>query len=216
MPNHITNKVSAPAEALRSLINESGKIDFNMLLPFKGAFNWDFISGAAEEAAQLVCGNALHENQMIASLQKCSRDRVNVLGLDDESFEQFVQMVRNKRTTGHFHKMDFAIDTWGTKWNAYAQMIDIDGGMLSFDTAWSCPEPVLEALSAKHPEAEIILRFADEDLGSNCGMITFKGGSVVVRDAAGSWEGMSSEQRQRWTQFACDLTGRDYEPDEAA
>lgn len=51
MPNHITNKVSAPAEALRSLINEQGAIDFNTLLPFRGNFPWDYISGNAETAA---------------------------------------------------------------------------------------------------------------------------------------------------------------------
>lgn len=216
MPNHVTNKVTAPAEVLRSLLNESGAIDFNTLLPFKGSFEWNGINGGAEEAAALVCGNVLDDHPLIASLQKSNRARTDILKLDDECFEQFVQMLRNKRATGHFHTLDFARDAWGTKWNAYDQSIDLDAGELSFDTAWSCPIPVLVALSTKHPEAEIVVRFADEDIGCNCGTITLTGGAVVSTDQAGRWHEMTKEDQDKWRAFALDLTGRSDETDEDA
>lgn len=207
MPNHVTNKVSAPALVLKALINESGKIDFNTILPFRGQFAWNGIDCAAEEAAAVITAQPLDDHPLIASLQQSNRSRVDALKLSDEGFEQFVQMLRNKRSCGHFNTLDFARDVWGTKWNAYDQVIDLDAGELSFDTAWSCPIPVLTELSKLHPGEEITVRFADEDTGSNCGTVKLKDGEVVSSDVAGRWNEMSEQDQKKWEAFARDLKG---------
>jgi len=207
MPNHVTNKVRAPAHALKSLINESGKIDFNTILPFRGAFPWDSISGQAETAAEAITAQPLNEHPLIAGLERRNRTEANVLQLSEECFEQFIQMLRNKRSSGQFHSLDFARDVWGTKWNAYDQVIELDAGELSFDTAWSCPIQVLTELSKLHPDDEIVVRYADEDLGSNCGTVHLKSGEVVSSEVAGRWNEMSDEQRKQWTAWARDLKG---------
>jgi hypothetical protein len=207
MPNHVTNKVSAPAHILKSLINESGKIDFNTILPFRGQFDWNGIDCAAEEAAQVITAQPLNDHPIIASLQQSNRSRVDALQLSDEGFEQFIQMLRNKRSCGHLNTMDFARDVWGTKWNAYDQVIDLDAGELSFDTAWSCPMPVLTELSKRHPDHEITVRYADEDLGSNCGTVRLKAGSTVCSDVASRWDEMSERDQQKWAAWARDLKG---------
>lgn len=69
---------------------------------------------------------------------------------------------------------DWRRTNWGTKWNAYWSSIDNENNtiILWFDTAWSCPIPVLNKL------AEICcindVRFegewADEDCGCNVGV----------------------------------------------
>lgn len=207
MPNHVTNKVRAPSHVLKSLINESGRIDFNTILPFAGQFPWNGIDCAAEEAAQVITAQPLDDHPLIASLQRSNRSRVDALTLSDEGFEQFIQMLRNKRSCGHFHTMDFARDAWGTKWNAYDQVIDLDAGELSFDTAWSCPMPVLKELSKRHPDEEITVRYADEDLGSNCGTMTLKAGEATSSDVADHWGEMSEQDQQKWTAWARDLKG---------
>ncbi|MGN8278300.1 hypothetical protein [Pseudomonas sp. SMN5] len=207
MPNHVTNKVHAPAHVLKSLINESGKIDFNTILPFSGWFPWNGISGRAETTAEAITRQPLNEHPLIAGLERRNRAEANVLELSEECFEQFVQMLRNKRSTGYFHSLDFAREVWGTKWNAYDQMIDLDAGELSFDTAWSCPLPVLIELSKRHPDDEITVRYADEDLGSNCGTVKIKAGETVSSEVPGRWEEMSEEQRQQWTAWARDVKG---------
>ena len=207
MPNHVTNKVSAPAHVLKSLINESGKIDFNTILPFRGEFPWDGISGQAETAAEAITAQPLNGHPLIAGLERRNRADANVLQLSEECFEQFIQMLRNKRSSGHFHSLDFARDIWGTKWNAYDQVIDLEAGELSFDTAWSCPLPVLMELSKRHPHDEITVRYADEDLGSNCGTVRLQAGEAVSSEVAGRWDEMSQEQRQQWTSWARDLKG---------
>jgi hypothetical protein len=62
---------------------------------------------------------------------------------------------------------------WGTKWNAYDQEIAEDH--VQFDTAWSHPAPVIEALAAKFPDEEIRCKWADEDVGNNLGEYIIKG-----------------------------------------
>ena len=216
MPNHITNKLDAPKEVLATLLNAEGKIDFNTIIPFLGKFDWSGIDGLAETCAEAITGSPLNDHPLVASLQRDSRSKASIAGCSDEQFEQFVQMLRNKRATGHFHTLDFARDKWGTKWNAYSQLVDLDQGVFQFDTAWSCPEPVIKALSDLHPEAEITLRFADEDIGSNCGTMIFKAGEIIQSDVAPSWNQMTQAERDKWKAFALDLTGRtaDDEDDE--
>jgi len=54
---------------------------------------------------------------------------------------------------------------WGTKWNAY-DVSEPRGteklAVITFDTAWSPPTPVLEALAAMHPEMQITNRWREE------------------------------------------------------
>ena len=76
---------------------------------------------------------------------------------------------------------DWNVRNWGTKWNAYDTSVTPQPGdlcELRFDTAWSHPAPVIEALSEKFPDEIIEVAFADEDFGSNCGRYKIKGGAV--------------------------------------
>lgn len=75
--------------------------------------------------------------------------------------------------------MDFARDMWGTKWNAYSQVVDDRTTRLEFDTAWSHPFPVIEALSRQFPDEPIHVQYADEDLGSNLGEYTILNGNII-------------------------------------
>ena len=67
---------------------------------------------------------------------------------------------------------------WGTKWDVSGCEIDLGGmfcGSLSFTfrTAWSFPFPVFDVLGRMYPRLIIHAEFADEDIGSNCGEITY-------------------------------------------
>ncbi|PLV26400.1 hypothetical protein [Pseudomonas guariconensis] len=214
MPNHITNKVSAPAHVLASLINGDGRIDFGKVIKFEGEFPWDCVCGAAETAAEAAINLPLSNNPMLAGMQRHSRETSSVTKLSEESFEQFVQMLRNHRKCGFMHDMDFGRQAWGTKWNAYSQKIDVEGCSLSFDTAWNAPVPVFKALSALHPTEEITVLFADEDIGSNCGTLKLKGGELVEQDCAGPWGKMNEAEQAKWRAFAMEVTGCTDEDDD--
>lgn len=75
--------------------------------------------------------------------------------------------IRAWEECGHASWYSWSLANWGTKWNAYScEIIGEDDERLDFrfDTAWSPPEPVFEAL-AERPECadlEIIIRGFDE------------------------------------------------------
>lgn len=72
------------------------------------------------------------------------------------------------------------IDNWGTKWGGYGTQDlkqEDDGRVtLTFETAWSHPFKVIESLSRQFPEDVIEVKYADEDMGSNCGSYVIEGG----------------------------------------
>lgn len=73
--------------------------------------------------------------------------------------------------------------SWNTKWNAYSceepTPTSGDMALIRFDTAWSAPHPVIEALAHKFPDEEILHRWADEDLGYNFGEVFYHNGNEV-------------------------------------
>lgn len=66
---------------------------------------------------------------------------------------------------------DWCINNWGTKWNAYHTTLDERENVLEFDTAWSCPTWILEALAKLCYEYGVSFdgEWADEDCGNNVG-----------------------------------------------
>lgn len=66
---------------------------------------------------------------------------------------------------------DWCCDKWGTKWNAYNTEWDEEQNVMEFDTAWSCPIPLLEEFGYMCDEYEVWFEgmWADEDCGNNTG-----------------------------------------------
>lgn len=96
---------------------------------------------------------------------------------------------------------------WAAKWETSSQNICLDDGYVQFDTAWSCPVPLIEALSRLHPEVEIVVEYADQDIGSHCGRLTLKAGVILEHESAGKWSEMSEADQAKWTDFAYEVTG---------
>lgn len=220
MPNWVTNKIEAPAHVIRAMLNSEGVVDFNTAAPFPGpcGADWSGISCAAEEAAEIICGVPTNRHPLIAALQSENRERFDIKKLDDQSFEQFIGMVRNWRACGYLHPMDFARKVWGTKWNACEPTAEPDEERCQFETAWSCPRGVLAKLSERFPDDIIKVIYADEDIGSNCGTFKLKAGLVVEQDIAPSWRELDKAAQAKWKAFACEVTGADpsdYEEEES-
>ena len=215
MPNWVTNKIEAPEHVIRSMLNSEGHVDFNVVAPFSGPHGeWDGIYVDAESAAESVLGIALSHNPLLAMMERSSRERIDIAGMREDSFRQFVGMLENYRSCGYLHSMDFARKVWGTKWNAYEPTAEPEEGRCQFDTAWSCPEGVLVKVSERFPDDTITVTYADEDIGSNCGTFTLKAGQVVEQDIAPPWRDMTDAEKARLKAFACEVKGRSLEPDE--
>ncbi len=87
---------------------------------------------------------------------------------------------RERALYGANNWYDWCIGNWGTKWNAY-DFPDSppEDGSLRFQSAWSAPHPVIKRLSEMYPDITIHHEWADEDIGSNCGEKTYKGGQIL-------------------------------------
>lgn len=216
MPNWVTNKVQAPSHVIRAMLNNQGRVDFNTAAAFPGpcGADWDGIYGDAETAAESVLGIALSSHPLIAALEQCNRERVDIKGMREESFRQFVGMLENYRACGYLHRMDFARKVWGTKWNACEPTANPDEGRCQFDTAWSCPMGVLVKVSERFPDDAITVTYADEDIGSNCGTFTLKAGKIVEQDIAPRWSDLDDAGKAKWKAFAYQVTGREPETED--
>lgn len=92
---------------------------------------------------------------------------------------------------------EWHLENWGTKWNGYDYSLDEPGDnglfVVWFDTAWSAPEPVVRRLAELFPLVHIDHRYADEDIGRNCGIVKYRhiNGKLKVSET-------DMEGRKRW------------------
>ena len=94
--------------------------------------------------------------------------------------KQYVDNAINFRATTWY---DWSIREWGTKWNSY-DFENINDESITFNTAWSRPEPVIKKLSEMFPEISIIHSWADEDIGYNVGEIEYCDGEEIAYDVS--------------------------------
>lgn len=202
MPNHVTNIITASKTVLDFMKGEPDDagnqelFDFNTLIPMPPGLRVD-AEGKATALAELLTEGIdlevgpLEEEGDIHKMLHVMKTH-NKLDLlkggalqkfkTDESFENFIQILRNCRDHGFPTWYEWSIEHWGTKWSAYG-FKEIEGAV-QFDTAWSAPRPVIQKLVERFPNEKIIHRWADEDIGSNLGARTYENGEVVESDIA--------------------------------
>lgn len=86
---------------------------------------------------------------------------------------------------------DWNRKNWGTKWNS--SYSTVDGNSIRFQTAWCTPYPIIDLLSKKYPDLTFNVKYADESIGSNCGVYELKDGQLILDEegdivfACGVW-----------------------------
>lgn len=104
----------------------------------------------------------------------------NLKDFSEEDFNAFIQCLKNYRSHGATSWYEWSIANWGTEWNAYGQDDKRNTeDTIHFETAWSSPIALMAELSKLYPECTLQFDYADEDSGSNAGMITFKNGEAI-------------------------------------
>ncbi len=85
-------------------------------------------------------------------------------------------------------EFDDAVAKHGTKWGAYSQRVEEEGGTVAifFKTAWSTAEPVWGKIAEDYPDVDIHIYYADEDFGNNLGLIRIKDGEVDLCECSNS------------------------------
>ncbi len=195
MPNWVRNNVQFTGSPesitkLRTFMKSSDThFDFNNLIPMPKSLN---IEAGGSEKYAIKCAKS---RQVGETLNPTSFIE------EQKSFDEWADLgekyINNLEKYDAYEWYSWRIKNWGTKWNT-TEAEWISPSCVSFETAWSCPEPVFKKLSEKFPDVTIYLEFADEDIGNNCGIATFKAGK-------GKLEYIDSPM------FACNVWGYDYQ-----
>jgi hypothetical protein len=187
MPNHIKNRLiftgttKEVAELIGSIRSEERSIDFNQIIPMPKELGIEIHTGV-EIAAKRALLMPLRFDDM----------RVSPLEYSEEDWGHFIQCLQNARKYRYIYWYDWALDNWGTKWNAYGTPDKRDNdNTIFFETAWSSPTTLIKVLSEKYPSVIINLKYASEDSGYNTGHITFHAGAITscIQPEGGSNEG---------------------------
>lgn len=197
MPNHVTNRcrlegspedIAAFMELMISDETVRGekvqRFDFERIIPMP-----DCLKGIEDSSLSKMFVNIIRrDDQMERSWNWMNQFRDNCLGsfadgqtLDDEKIEALLEaanpealrsakaMILAINETGSASWYDWSISNWGTKWNAYSlSRLPDEPNAFKFDTAWSPPVPVFEALAQRFPNLGIYCVSFDEGWGFAC------------------------------------------------
>ena len=206
MPNWVRNRVVAlnPQELKKHIIDESGAVDFNMVIPMpkdleitSGSYSYEAQNSIyfseytkqkiekqvkvdkllavhydSNKTQQEFLDECLEDNKILAEIRKIKSLKLrgeNKTSVSNvvEAYDTFIKGYFNVQRYGSKDWYDWRIKNWGTKWNASDSSFNEETGVVEFDTAWSMPENIFRTLSHFTPLRVV---YADEDLGSNCGM----------------------------------------------
>lgn len=180
MPNHIINRLRITGNLneinkLRKLVkSRHSTFDFNKIIPAPKILK-NTLSGGVDSLVNFKLG--LKDTFNIKT-----KEDYNKAILAFPAHEKTVKLgIKAYKKTGYLNWYQWNCSMWGTKWNSYENKTKLKNNALyiSFDTAWSTPQPVFEKLSSIFPELTISLLYADEDLGSNFGFAEFKAGELI-------------------------------------
>ena len=216
MPNHVYNRIrfytdpETKARIILDVMNDEdgpGSIDFEKLIPMPKEL--DITDGSMTDAGEklyIMYLSRLAETGESPDTEAARDIRESITKGDpvlEDRFELGERAVRNRELYGSRSWYGWSIDNWGTKWNAYTLGEEPpDDGTIAFYSAWDAPFPIVEALSEKYSGVTMRLEYADEDVGSNVGRITYRAGIVIDRD-------IPDFRTARAYEMYADITGND-------
>jgi len=198
MPNHVTNNLTIEGPDVEKVIESlkgEGRIDFNKIVPMPERLHLNS-NGTESEVERILSKIPKKYAGTPEKRQQYFKDNIEVMLDLNPEYEPYI---RNYILYGYTTWYPWALEYWGTKWNAY-QINGWNGDTITFQTAWSMPEPIYIALSKKFPEHEFTVEFADEDIGTNCGRVVLKEGNYLEQYFPTGDEAC---------EFACDIWGCD-------
>ena len=193
MPNHVTNVVTFRGdqervyEALKRIQKDDegiGTIDFNKIVPMPESLEIE--AGSRTDAglkaysdfiSECLLEDRVRHIEDLRITEKRERGYLEDHGeINKDDFALGKTAYSNLQMYGTPTWYEWRIRNWGTKWNAYNCEFDAANIELRFDTAWSAPHQILSRLALMYPGLEIEHKWADEDIGYNCGRSEYRDG----------------------------------------
>lgn len=187
MPNWCENELTIKGKPeivsvlLASVKSAESEFDFMNIIPMPKELDITF-GGNNDIGLLCLANNGLgkyanypwvKEEGITTLEQLCQRQHVK--------FEDMVVLGKvlesNKQKWGATTWYEWSIANWGTKWNAKDVSVKVlTGGhaLISFNTAWSPPTPVIKSLGEKFPEVKLRLKYWE------CGA-AYRGDFAVVK-----------------------------------
>lgn len=195
MPNHVRNIVKMKGiTSLPIFTDKDGcdsqtvsEFDFNKIIPMpeslkveSGLIEMVAIEAAIRRAAAGVKRGSLYPRILPGMTEATYAIELNRSGKnEDELCELGAKYIHNLIFHGATTWYDWCIEHWGTKWNSYENK-RVDQDIITFETAWSAPEPIIAHLANMYPDTEIEHWWADEDTGNNDGYAKYSGGKADI------------------------------------
>lgn len=175
MPNHVTNKVeiAGPKESIQAIKDQ--------LMTEESQFDFETLIPTPDGLKDTVAP---------------------FRGTEEES-------AALKKEYGYDNWYQWRCTMWGTKWNSYEVYWEDEihpiGSTyktgVQFDTAWSTPAPIIEALAKAYPDVTIRVCYADEDIGSNFGEYMYGHNAEPIFFIQYEFEDLESCEAARETLF---------------
>ena len=209
MPNYVKNVIKVTKnqeEFKKAVLDENGQFDFNRIIPMPKDLTITSGSGSYEPNIQEKSWKASSEQvkyqkemEMYFQENLTQAEFVDtmfhkVVAPRGESYSEYqleavITMFKgfyNYKKYGYVDWYKFSVANWGTKWNACeSEVYKANGNLcIEFDTAWSTPMGIWVELAQ---EFDFTVAFADEDLGSNLGILVAKDGFIDDLDIFENW-----------------------------
>ena len=215
MPNYVTNiflETDYPNKLEKFIFNKLNEVDFNVLISMPESL---LVSSGCDSSVKdllqkytqfkdIAIKSSTLENY-IKSINESLNYQIPILK-DQEGFNKFSKELRdtieNVYSVWNAIKYDesswytWRIKNWGCKWNADTIEFNFIKKGYAFKTAWNTPRYWLKELAKK---VEFVLLYADENAGSNCGIIVSKEGIT--------YEFNDVYDQDTSTVFACAVNG---------
>jgi len=196
MPNWVFNKIrfygdQKEIEKLKAFVNtEETTFDFNKIVPMPKELNLDH---GSTEVISTNC--AIARRKGLNTCADLNAPWTNKMTFDEWANlgEKYLANLDKYGATTWYH---WCCRNWGTKWNACEPIWHGDN-FVSFNTAWSAPIEIYQKLTELFPDVAFEVEYADEDLGSNCGTISWSQKESFVWNSIDEFE------------FACEVWGYD-------
>lgn len=207
MPNWVTNvvKVTERIEEFKNKVlsvNDEGKeyFNFNNIIPMpkdllieSGSDSYKYLDN--HKIKKLFQGTFLNTNNTEETQEEfVNRVLLNLIkrGIPYAETEELknreLDRIRNQakgfynlQKYGYEDWYAWSYDNWDTKWNACDTEIieNCTGLYIIFKTAWSCPFAIFKNLC---DEFNFTVAYADEDIGSNLGIVTCKDKTLFTEE----------------------------------
>ena len=203
MPNWTHNVVTITGDAktiaeIKALVqSDDTAFDFGKIIPIpesllveSGGMESIAIEMASSVPYSIARENAREKMQKILPYTATHQTKtvISELKTEDDVIALGKVYLENKKKYGYADWYDWCCNNWGTKWNACNVSISNESATsltYDFDTAWSEPTPVLQALSEKYPNVDISTDANYEDPEPWVTFTTtFKGGKITSNSNA--------------------------------